>query len=72
MRSSSKIIKSNDELVSLFIHETMRVFADRTINAFDNEQVAKVLTEALNTVPGTGLKKAIPYECTYEEDGQLK
>ena len=37
MRSSSKVLKSNDELVSLFIHENMRVFADRTINAFDNE-----------------------------------
>ncbi|CAL6104222.1 Dynein_heavy chain [Hexamita inflata] len=72
MRSSAKILKTSDELISIFIHETMRVFADRTISAFDNEQVCKCVTEVLNTCPGTGLKKSMVYESLYEDDGTMK
>lgn len=37
MKGSSKILKTSDDLISMFIHESMRVFADRTVDAYDNE-----------------------------------
>lgn len=72
MRGSSKILKTSEEFVRLFIHEVMRVFADRTVNAFDNEQVCKCVQEVLNTCPGTGMKKQLVYEQLFEDDGTPK
>ena len=72
MRSSSKVLKTTDQLISLYIHECLCVFADRTINDFDREQVCKCITEVLNTCPGTGLKKSLTYEPIYDEEGNKK
>ncbi|KAH0573495.1 Dynein heavy chain [Spironucleus salmonicida] len=69
LRAPKTIIKQTDDFISLFRHEILRVFGDRTVNSFDRERVCKQIVDVLNTQSGTGLKKALVYESCFDDEG---